>query len=94
MAIVQIEHAVRDFDAWKAAFDSGPASREESGVQRYRILRPLDDPHYIMVELEFEDTHQAESFIAAMQEVWDSLDYRVIESPRARIVHAVETREY
>lgn len=41
---LQIEHPVRDFDAWKAALDSDPVGRERGGVRRYRILRPTDDP--------------------------------------------------
>jgi hypothetical protein len=94
MPIVQIEYAVRDFEAWKTAFHNGPANRKEAGVQRYRILRPVGDPHYVIVEVEFESTEEARAFIDAMQDVWDSLAYKVIESPRARIVDAFETREY
>lgn len=94
MPIVQIEHEVRDFEAWKIAFDNGPANRKEAGVLRYRILRPVDDPHYVMVEVEFESTEEARAFIDAMQDVWDGLAYKSAASPRARIVDALETREY
>jgi hypothetical protein len=45
MAIVQIEHPISSWDAWKAAFDRDPVRREESGVRRYRIVRPVDDPN-------------------------------------------------
>lgn len=30
MPTVRIEHAIRDFDAWKVAFDRDPARRESS----------------------------------------------------------------
>ncbi len=46
MHILRIEHPVPDYDAWKEAFDSDPIGREPSGVRRYRILRPNDDPNY------------------------------------------------
>ena len=46
MHILRIEHPVPDYDAWKEAFDSNPISRGWSGVRRYRILRPTDDPNY------------------------------------------------
>jgi len=47
MPIVRIEHAVRDFDAWKRAFDSDPVGREQGGVRRYRVLRSTDEPNYV-----------------------------------------------
>ena len=31
MPTLQIEHAVRDYDSWKAAFDSDPVGREQEG---------------------------------------------------------------
>ena len=37
-----------------AAFDHDPADRKGSGVRRYRIYRPVDDPHYITLDLEFD----------------------------------------
>ena len=49
VAILQIEHGVRDFDAWKQAFDSDPVGREQGGVRRYRVLRRTDDPNYVIV---------------------------------------------
>jgi hypothetical protein len=45
--------------AWKAAFDSDPVGREKSGVRRYRVLRPVDDPNYVMIELEFDSSPEA-----------------------------------
>ena len=53
MHTVQIEHPIRDFDGWKAAFDRDPARREASGVHRYRIFRPVDDPHFVSVDLDY-----------------------------------------
>ncbi|HXY94435.1 MAG TPA: hypothetical protein VEP49_18300 [Acidimicrobiia bacterium] len=94
MPIVQIEHPVPDFDAWKQAFDRDPVGRERSGVRRYQVLRPIDDPRYAIVELEFDRLEEAEAFVAAMREVWGRVEGSIIESPRARIVEAVETRAY
>ena len=65
MPILQIEHPVRDFDDWKAAFDSDPVGRKQGGVRRYRVLRPVDDPKYIVVDLEFDTAGEAEAFQAA-----------------------------
>src|SRR5688500_1493597 len=70
VVIVQIEHPVANFTMWKAAFDSDPIDRKASGVRRYRILRPIDDPNYVAVDLEFDDRRQAEAFRGALENLW------------------------
>ncbi len=95
MPILRIEHAVPNFDAWKEAFDSDPLGREQSGVRRYRVLRPVDDPNYVMVDLEFDSPSEAEAVRAALLNLWRRVEMEgLIGSPQARIVDAVEAREY
>ena len=94
MIIVQIEHPVPNFDAWKQAFDSDPVGRERSGVRRYRVLRPIDNPNYAMIDLEFDNSSEAEAFLDAMREVWHRVEGTIIESPRVRLVEAVESKKY
>jgi hypothetical protein len=94
MYILRIEHPVPDFDGWKKAFDSDPVGREKMGVRRYRILRPGDDPHYVMIDLEFDTARQAEALLAAMRVVWSRVEGTIMMNPMARIVEAVETKEY
>ena len=94
MVILRIEHPVPDYDGWKKAFDSDPVGREKSGVRRYQISRPIDDPNYVMIDLEFDTTSQAEALLAAMRGVWGRVEGTIMMNPQARIVEAVETREY
>ena len=95
MPILQIEHPVRDFAAWKATFDADPVGRERGGVRRYRIVRPVGDPGYVAVELEFETLEAAESFLAALRELWRRAESEgLMAGPQARIVEAVESAEY
>ena len=94
MYILKIEHPVPDFDAWKKAFDSDPVGRKRSGVRRYRIMRPTDNANYVMIDLEFDTASQAEALLAAMRVVWGRVEGKVMMSPQARIVEAVEIREY
>ena len=61
MIILQIEHPVQDFNAWKRVFDSDPANRKESGVRRYRIFKTIDNPNYIIIELEFDHLNDAQN---------------------------------
>jgi hypothetical protein len=91
MRILRIEHAVADFETWKRAFDSDPVGREQGGVRRYRILRQVDEPNYVMIDLEFERLGEAENFLAALRDLWGRVD--VMRNPKARIVEMVESRE-
>jgi hypothetical protein len=96
MPILQIEHAVRDFDRWKQAFDNDPVGRQKGGVRRYRILRAADDPNFDVIELEFDGAAQAEVFKGRLQELWSggASDPLGLESPQARLMEAVEAKEY
>ena len=94
MYTVQIEHPVRDFDGWKVAFDRDPARREASGVLRYRIFRPVDDPHFVCVDLDFDTKDAAETFVTIMRPIWQRVDGTVMTSPRVRVVDCVERHEY
>ena len=84
MAVLQIQHAVRDFGAWKRAFDSDPVGRDRGGVRRYRILRAADDPNFVVIELEFESAAEAEAFAGRLRELWGRVgDDLGLEGPRA-----------
>ena len=74
MYTLQIEHKITDFAVWKAAFDRDPVNRAASGVTAHRISRPVDDPHYVVVELDFEQRAQADALLAKLQtKVWKLL---------------------
>ncbi len=94
MHILQIEHPVRDYDGWKNAFDSDPVGRKTAGVRRYRVLRPVDDAKYVMIDLEFDTASEAEALLAAMRVVWGRVGGTIMTDPRTRIVEVVETKEY
>jgi hypothetical protein len=73
MYTLLIEHEIKDFGMWKAAFDRDPVNRAASGVTAHRISRPVDDPHYVVVELDFARRDQAEALLANLQaNVWNS----------------------
>ncbi len=94
MYTVQIEHPVRDFDGWKAAFDRDPAQREASGVRRYRVFQPVGDVHIVAVDLDFDSQEGAETFVNAMRAIWQRVEGTVMSNPRVRILHCVEQHEY
>ena len=94
MAILRIEHPVPDYAGWKQAFESDPVNRRQSGVRRYSIFRSLDDPNYVMIDLEFDTKGEAEALLAAMRVVWGRVEDSVMSNPQARIVETVESKEY
>ena len=97
MHVLRIEHPIRDFETWKGAFDRFSDFRQQSGVRRYQVLRPTDDPNYVIIELEFDSPSEAESFLAALwRNVWSSQETApaLLGEPQTRIVEAVEVREY
>jgi hypothetical protein len=96
MPTLQLEHAIRDFTMWKAAFDRDPIDRRGLGVRRHRVCRPLDDPNYVVVELEFDSTSEAEVCGEALQELWGSRQAApaLVGAPRVRIVESVEEERY
>ncbi len=96
MSVLQIEHPVRDFAVWKKAFDSDPVSREAGGVRRYQIYRPVEDPNYIAVDLEFDTQGDAEAFKLGLEALWRSPQAAPAlgGTPRARIVDVVERKVF
>jgi hypothetical protein len=73
MATLHIEHAIVDFDLWKAAFDRFADIRQQSGVLEHRIQRPVDDVRFVVIDLDFGTTDEAQRFLTFLRErVWSS----------------------
>ena len=96
MVTVQIEHPVRDFETWKAAFDRDPIHREASGMRSYEIVRPVDDANFVAVDMCFDTRDAAEAFKLALESLWRSPQAAPAlgGTPRARIVEVIETHSY
>lgn len=73
MATLRIEHAIYDYESWREAFDSFAEARTNAGVRSFAIRQPMDDPKYLMLDLEFATAGQAEAFASFLHEhVWSS----------------------
>jgi hypothetical protein len=73
MVTLHIEHPITDFGTWKAAFDRFAEARENSGVCGHRILRPVDDARYVVIDLDFQTVSEAEKFLDFLRtRVWTS----------------------
>jgi hypothetical protein len=90
MPIVRVEHGVPNFDGWKHAFDSDPVDRKASGVLRYQVFRSVQEPDYVMVDLELRTLAEAENLLERLRQLWAGPGKAVTHNPQARIVESVE----
>jgi hypothetical protein len=93
MAVLHIEHPITDFGTWKAAFDRFAEARERSGVRGHRILRPVDDAHYVVIDLDFQTPGEAETFLDFLQtRVWTSTQNApaLAGAPQTRILEPAD----
>jgi hypothetical protein len=73
MTTLHIEHPITDLNSWLGAFDRFAEARVKAGVQAQRIQHPVDDPNYIIIDLDFTTTDQAQQFLAFLNtNVWSS----------------------
>lgn len=100
---LKIEHPIVDFETWKQAFERDPVGRKKAGVRRYRVYRPLDDPRYVIIDLDFDGTAEAQTFLADLERVWSRAELSpglarmpgpAATRPRTRIVQEVDARTY
>jgi len=59
MTILVVHHAVRDFAAWKPAFDEHQPFRTAHGAIRHWLYRSPDDPDDLVVAIEFPSAEAA-----------------------------------
>lgn len=94
MTILQIEHKVPNYEGWKKAFDNDPIDRKKSGVKRYRVYRPVDDPNYVIIDLEFDDFDNAQKTLNALKGLWSKVEGTVMVNPKTRIMDIADFKEY
>ncbi len=91
MFTLSIEHAISDFPTWKQAFDRFAEARQKAGVVSHRIRRPVGDPHFLVIELEFDAHENADSFRQFLHTVvWTNRDASpgLVGAPASRILEA------
>ena len=89
MTTLHIEHQISDFQLWNAAFARFADIRAQSGVRAQRIQQPVDDPRYIVIDLDFDTADEARRFLGFLQNnVWSSPETApaLVGAPQARIL--------
>lgn len=88
MTTLHIEHPITDLNTWLAAF----GRFAEAGVRAQRVQHPVDDPNYIVVDLDFSTTAEARRLLAFLENrVWSSADSAPAlgGTPQAKLLQAV-----
>jgi hypothetical protein len=62
MITLHIEHPITDFDTWADAFGRFADARRGAGVRSHSVRRPIDDPRYVLVDLDFDTEDAALAF--------------------------------
>jgi hypothetical protein len=91
MFTLSIEHAISDLATWKQAFDQFAEARQKAGAVSHRIRRTVDDPHYLVIELEFDAHENADNFRQFLHNfVWANGDASpaLVGAPTSRILEA------
>lgn len=97
MATLRIELQVRDYELWRNAFEKDAAGRERSGAQGYRIFRPAEQDHVVMLDIDFGSAAEAGAFLNTLRtKVWPSSEKSPAKMGEAKtlILEMVEAREY
>jgi hypothetical protein len=93
MTTLHIEHEISDYPMWRRAFERFADTRTKSGARAQRVQQPVDDPHYIVIDLDFDAVDDASRFLAFLRaDVWSSADNSpsLAGTPQATILQAAE----
>lgn len=62
MVRMYVRHSVKDYRAWRKAYNAFDAERRGMGVTGHAVYRALDDPNNVTVSHDFATKRKAESF--------------------------------
>lgn len=69
MPTLHIEHAITDFSTWLAAFGRFADARRDAGARGERVHQPVDDPNYVVVDVDFDTADEAYAFLQFLETV-------------------------
>jgi hypothetical protein len=59
MTIMIVHHMVKDYSAWRPAYDAHEQSRVSAGITNGRVFRGVEDPNDIMLLFDVGDVDKA-----------------------------------
>lgn len=97
MSTLRIELQVRDYELWRSAFEKDAAGRERAGARGYRIFRPAERDHSVLLDIDFDSVAEAGTFLDILRtKVWPSPEKSPAKVGEAKthILEMVEARQY
>jgi len=91
MVLMAIKHRVRNYEDWKAAFDSFPPRL--GGARFHRVNQATDDENTVLVVAGFESQEEARAFQNNPELKAKMEAAGVLEAPRFEIYREVEAVE-
>ncbi|MFZ0218243.1 MAG: hypothetical protein WAM30_20090 [Candidatus Dormiibacterota bacterium] len=71
MTTLHIQHPITDFGTWESAFNRFADARRHPGVRAQRVQRPVDNPKFVVIDLDFDSTDAAQAFLGFLStHVW------------------------
>ncbi len=61
---------------------------------RYQVLRSVEDPNFVMIDLDLRTTEEAEAMLAKLHRLWAGPGKAVTQNPQARVVEFVDSEEF
>ena len=65
MSLAIIHHKVRDFAAWKSAFDDHLSTQTAAGMTNGRVFQSADDPNAVTILFDVADIAHAKEFVGS-----------------------------
>jgi len=93
MPSLHIEHRITDLATWTTAFSSFGEVRQRAGVRQEQVRHPIDDPSFVVIDLEFDSIEQADAFLGFLRsQVWAVPENSpaLVGAPRAKVLESVE----
>jgi len=94
MTTLHIQHAITDFETWASAFSRFGEARRQAGVRSQLVRRPVDDPNYVVIDLDFDTSGEATKFQRFLEaQVWANPENApaLAGSPETMILESVTT---
>jgi quinol monooxygenase YgiN len=89
-----VVQTVKDFDAWKAAFDAGDQMRKDAGIVGYAVSQDPKDPNIVTVWVESEDQAKLEEFLKSKDLKAKMKEAGVKGAPKTTVYEILEFKMY
>jgi hypothetical protein len=65
MAMMVLQHKIRDYAAWRPAYDAHETSRVGAGITNGRVYRKAEDPNDIVILFDAADIAKARAWASS-----------------------------